>query len=110
MRVRLQKITIVAERLLKDQMIDLVKEEGATGFTLTSVQGEGSRGVRASDWEGNNIRLEIIASRQVADAILDRLAASYFDDFAVIAWLTEVDVLRGNKFVSEHGEGTDSKA
>ena len=34
-----------------------------------------------------------------ADAILEGLAAIYFEDYPVIAWLGEVDVLRGEKFV-----------
>ncbi len=71
--VSLSKLTIVAGRLLKDRLIKLIREKGATGFTLTAVEGEGSRGVRASDWEGRNIQIETIVSHEVADAILAQL-------------------------------------
>ena len=99
MRTTLVKVTIVSERLLKDELITLVKEAGATGFSLTAVEGEGSRAVRAGDWEGRNVMLETLVSHSVADGILDTLDERYFKDYAVIAWLTEVSVLRGDKFL-----------
>jgi nitrogen regulatory protein P-II 2 len=101
MKVTLSKLTIVAERLLKDQLIDLIRKEGATGFTLAAVEGEGSRGVRASDWEGRNVQIETIVAPKTADAILEKLSKDYFDDFAIIAWVVEVGVLRGSKFTSK---------
>ena len=101
MKVTLSKLTIVAERLLKDQLIELIREEGATGFTLTAVEGEGSRGVRASDWEGRNVQIDTIVAPDTADSILQRLSEDYFDDFAIIAWTVEISVLRGSKFVGQ---------
>ena len=35
----------------------------------------------------------------IAQWVKSDLAAVYFEDYAVIAWLGEVDVLRGKKFV-----------
>lgn len=100
MKVPLIKVTIVTESLLKERIISLVRKHGATGFTLTLVEGEGSRGVRASDWEGRNVKIETLVSSETADAILEELGDTYFEDFAVIAWLSEVNVLRGGKFTS----------
>ena len=100
MKVPLIKVTIVTESLLKERIITLVRKHGATGFTITLVEGEGSRGVRASDWEGRNVKLETLVSSETADAILEELGDTYFEDFAVIAWLSEVNVLRGGKFTS----------
>lgn len=45
-------VTIITERIFRDDIITDIKELGATGYTLTDTTGEGSRGVRASDWEG----------------------------------------------------------
>lgn len=106
MKVTLSKLTIVAERLLKDRIIDLIRKEGATGYTLAAVEGEGSRGVRASDWEGRNVQIDTIVGPATADAILEKLAEDYFDDFAIIAWVMDVVVLRGSKFTNENqGKG-----
>lgn len=100
MTVTLTKVTIVSESLLKERLVSLIRKHGASGFTLTLVEGEGSRGVRASDWEGRNVKIETLVSPETAEAILDELGETYFEDFAVIAWLSEVNVLRGNKFTS----------
>ena len=91
-------VTVVAEAVLEVQLTALVKDEGATGFTLTQAMGEGSRGLR-SGMEGGNIRLEAVVSQAAAEAIIDRLSERYFANYAVIAWLTEVQVLRGEKYV-----------
>ncbi len=101
MKTVLAKVTIVSERLLKDELIALVKEAGATGFTLAAVEGEGSRGVRAGDWEGRNIMLETLVSPETADAILATLNERYLENFAVVAWVTEVSVVRGEKFLGQ---------
>ncbi len=97
----LKKMTIVAERVLRDRLIALIRAEGATGYTLAAVEGEGSRGVRASEFEGRNIQLETIVSAETAQRIFDRLAERYLEAYAVIAYTTDVEVLRGTKFVKD---------
>jgi len=96
--ILLTKLTIITENILRDEVVTMIKEEGATGYTLTQVEGEGSRGVRASDWEGRNLCIETLVTAAVASAILENLNAVYFEDYSVIAWLTEANVLRGEKF------------
>lgn len=98
MKVQLTKVTIITESLLKDEMVTMIKKIGATGHTLTKVEGEGSRGVRASDWGGRNIKIEVLVSNKKADQILTAISEEYFEDYSVIAWLSEVSVLRGEKF------------
>ncbi|MDB2499460.1 MAG: hypothetical protein P8L44_19535 [Opitutales bacterium] len=101
MKVTLSKLTIVSERLLKDQLIQLIRSEGATGYTMTEVGGEGSRGVRATDWEGRNLQIDTIVAPSTADSILEKLFEEYFEDFAIIAWVVDVNVLRGIKFAGD---------
>lgn len=93
-------ITIVTEGLLKEKMIDLLKSHAVTGFTISRVEGEGSRGVRAREWEGPNLKIESIVSPEIGEEILDDIGARFFDDYSVVAWLSEVRVLRGEKFAS----------
>lgn len=94
----MKMVTIVTEGLLKDQILDLLRRHKISGFTISKVQGEGSKGVHASEWEGPNLKIASIVSPKVADAILDEVAEKFFDDYSVIAWLTDVSVLRGSKF------------
>lgn len=104
MKVPLKKLTIVAERLLKEPLVKLLNAEGATGYTLAAVEGEGSRGIHASDWEGRNIQLETIVSPDAADRILARISDEFLEHYAVIAYLCDVDVLRRNKFTNDSPE------
>ena len=103
--VQLKKVTIVAERLLKEGLLEMLSSEGATGHTMVAVEGEGSRGVHASDWEGRNVQLETIVSAETAERILDRIAGEYLENYAVIAYLCDVTVLRRSKFASDPPPG-----
>ena len=96
--VPLRKVTIVAEAFLEERLLREVRERGARGFTLTEARGEGSRGVRASEWEGRNLRLETLVTEEVADRILAHVAEVYFPHFAVVAWIEDVEVVRGDKY------------
>ncbi|MCS7067138.1 MAG: transcriptional regulator [Meiothermus sp.] len=96
--VSLKLVTIIAEGFLEEKLVREVKKLGAKGYTITPARGEGSRGVRASEWEGNNIRLETIVSPAVAEKILNRLAEVYFPNYAVIAFVENVEVVRGEKY------------
>jgi nitrogen regulatory protein PII len=97
--VRLRKVTIVAEALLEERLLRAIRERGARGFTLAEVRGEGSRGVRASDWEGKNVRIETLVPAEAAERILAHVAEAYFPHFAVVAWVEDVEVVRGEKYV-----------
>ncbi|MDP4623629.1 MAG: hypothetical protein NWT08_00685 [Akkermansiaceae bacterium] len=99
MKTALKKVTIVAERLLRDQLIDLLKKHGATGWSITAVEGEGSRGNRTSDFEGRNSQIDTIVSPEIADVIMTDIAESYFEDWAIITYSSDVEVMRGDKYV-----------
>ena len=96
----LKLVTIVTENLLKEKIITLLRRHACTGFTITRTDGEGSRGVRASDWEGPNLKIESIVSAETGEAIVEEIAAKYFDNYSMVAWLTDVRVLRGDKFAN----------
>ena len=104
----LKKITIIAERLLREQILNVIRSEGATGFTLTAVEGSGSRGVHATDFEGRHVQIESIVSPAVADQILTQVEAEFLENYAVIAYLSDVEVLRQDKFSEpDHSEPTE---
>ncbi len=92
-------LTVIAETLLKDRLVHEIRHAGARGFTLTEVSGEGSRQRRVSEILGDNIKIEIIAKREIAEAILEVLQRDYFPRYAVIAYLSEVQVVREQKYL-----------
>lgn len=97
--VELKLVTLVTERVLKDRLVRDLERLGAKGWTMTNAQGRGSRGVRASEWEGQNLRIETVVSKEVADRIVEHLAQEYFQHYAVIAYTENVQVVRGDKYV-----------
>lgn len=98
-KIHLRKVTIIAERVLRDDLLDLLKRHGATGWTLTAVEGEGSRGIRASEWEGRSVQIDTLVSAQAADVIMEEIGRTYFRDWSVIVYAAEVEVLRGEKYL-----------
>lgn len=95
----LRLVTIIAERILQDQLIEEIIKLGAKGYTLTEVRGEGSRGVRAHEWEGRDAKLEAVVSPQVAERIAEHVSTNYFEHYAVILYVQTVEVVRGDKYI-----------
>jgi nitrogen regulatory protein P-II 2 len=94
----LKLVTIIAEALLEDRLVQEVQRLGASGYTVTRASGRGTRGIRASEWEGNNVRIETLVGAEVADRILTHLAEFYFELYAVVAYVQTVEVVRGEKY------------
>jgi nitrogen regulatory protein P-II 2 len=94
----LKRVTIVTEAILTERMTADLLRLGASGYTITEAEGRGSRGVRASDWEGKNSKIEVVVRPEVADKIITFIADHYFPNFAVIAWMHDVEVVRGDKY------------
>lgn len=92
-------LTIIGEAVLRERLIAEITRAGAKGYTITAVEGEGPRHIRSGDMPGENIRIETITTPKIADELLTRLAAEYFPHYALIAFVTEVRIVRGNHYV-----------
>jgi nitrogen regulatory protein P-II 2 len=92
-------LTVIAESVLKNRLIQDVREAGARGYTITDAEGEGTRQRRVGEILGDNIRLETIVSPEVAERLLNVISTEYFDRYAVIAYLSTVSVIRGEKYI-----------
>jgi nitrogen regulatory protein PII len=94
----MKRITIIGDENVRYRIVKEIKECGATGYTDYIVNGEGARGIRPRHAEPANIKIEVIATPEVAYKILEHMAANYFEQYAMIAFLDDVEVLRGEKF------------
>jgi nitrogen regulatory protein PII len=94
----MKRVTIIGDNALGRQIVKEVRAHGATGYTYTVVHGEGAMGVRPSHWEGPNAKIEIVATPAVAQRICEHMAKAYFENYAVIIFLDDVQVIRGEKF------------
>jgi nitrogen regulatory protein PII len=100
MKKLLKKITIVAERVLHEELLELLKRHHVTGWTVQSVTGEGSSGIHASDWEGS-VQIYTLVSAAVADEIMEEVAQLYFENWSVVVYSQDVEVMRPQKYGSK---------
>lgn len=92
-------VTIICEALARAPLQRLLDEVGAQGYTLFTVEGDGAKGRRTADiQEFANIQVEVIVSPLVAEKLLTRLAHEFFPKFAMVAYETDIRVLRREKF------------
>jgi hypothetical protein len=92
-------LTIVTESVIENALLADLERLGVRGYTVTDARGRGTRGVRDANWgEAANIRIEIICARPLADAVLAHLQQRYYANYAMVACLHEVEVLRPEKF------------
>jgi nitrogen regulatory protein PII len=92
-------VTIVTEVSIEQLVIHDIKKLGAHGYTSVSASGEGSRGMRQGDWDLNkNVRIEIICDETTARAIADHLMNTYYEHYAMVVYIADVEVLRPGKF------------
>lgn len=92
-------LTVITESALETHLIADIEKLGAHGYTITDARGKGGRGVRNASWEASgNIRVEVICDAATADAIAEHLRQRYYDNYAMILTMTDVEVLRPEKF------------
>ena len=92
-------LTIVTEAVLEATLIRNIERLGAAGYTITDARGKGSRGARNAGWEhAGNIRVEIVCDGETAEAIASHMQEKYYSNYAMILIMSEVQVLRADKF------------
>ena len=92
-------LTIITESSLENRLVSDIEKLGAHGYTISDCRGKGARGARDAEWDyDSNIRVEVICSRETADAIAAHLQKRYYKDFAMVVFHDEVSVLRPEKF------------
>jgi nitrogen regulatory protein PII len=98
------KVVIVTEEVILKGIIKIIEEIGVRGYTVLSARGKGSHNVRSGGQPSvtaafTNVKIEaIVSDRARAEQIADAIAAKYFDNYAGIAYLSQIEVLRGEKF------------
>jgi nitrogen regulatory protein PII len=94
-------LTVVTEAALESQLTRDLERQGARGYTITNARGKGQRGVREAGWEADsNIRIEVVCDETTARRIAAHLQARYYDNYAMILLLSDVEVMRPEKFRS----------
>ncbi len=92
-------LTVVTEAVLERELVAELEALGVRGHTITDARGRGSRGRRQSDWaQDGNIRIEMVCEPALAERVAARLRERYYDHYAMILFMQDVNVLRPDKF------------
>lgn len=92
-------LTVTTEAAIEHILLRDLERLGMCGYTVSDARGRGSRGVRNANWqEAANIRIEVICPRTQAESLLDHIQRRYYADHAMVAFLTDVEILRPDKF------------
>ncbi len=92
-------LTIITEAAIEEILLRDLEKLGIRGYTVSDARGSGVRGVRDATWgEVSNIRLELICSRTLAEAALNHIQNYYFTNYAMVAFLHDIEILRAEKF------------
>jgi nitrogen regulatory protein PII len=92
-------VTVVCEALAREALVRLLADVGAHGYTLFPVEGMGAQGRRTDDIrEFGNIQVEVIVPADVAETLLGRLEKEFFPRYTMVAFESDIRVLRPQKF------------
>lgn len=91
-------VTIIADDSLRYVIEKDIFALGARGYTVSQVEGKGKTGVRDSAWSGENVKIETIVSETICEDILNKIALQYFQNYAVIVYAYDVQVMRSGHF------------
>lgn len=95
-------VTVVAESDVEHRLTEELLALGAAGFTVVEGRGAGTRHLRPSDLPGSNVRIETVVPAAVAERILDRLSEHWFADYSLVAYVSDVAVVRTRKYERQH--------
>lgn len=92
-------LTVITEAAMEKTMLRDLKQLGVRGYTVLDARGQGGRGMRDAAWgEAANIRIEVICTRALAETVLQDFLTRYYDNYAMVAFLHDVEVVRPDKF------------
>ena len=92
-------VTIVSEAYALDPVKKLLREIGAHGWTHFTVEGAGAGGERAGEMkEFANVQIEVVLQPAAAETLLARLEKELVPRYGMIAFASDVRVLRSGKF------------
>jgi len=102
----LKLVTVVGESVIMEDIAEEGIKLGATGYTMAEVIGHGSRSARnvgSTAGGAKTLKIEFVVPSNVAVEILTHVSHEYFEHYAIIAWLSDVSVVRGEQYTRKSG-------
>lgn len=98
MLINRKLLTVVAEASLEKRLTKLLTDKGAKGFTVLTGHGTGPKNQRVADLEGGNVIIQCVLAPELVDGIITLLERDYFPNFACTVWISDVEVMRAERY------------
>ena len=93
-------LTVTCEILAQKNVIDILAKHEITGYTSYEVEGNGARGLRGQGLKNEkNVKVEVIMQEDKLQSVVEEIARTLFTNFAIVLYVSDVGVLRTEKFV-----------
>ncbi len=93
-------LTVTCEILAQKNILEILNKHGITGYTSYEVDGNGSKGIRGQGFKNEkNVKIEIISTEARLKDVVEEITRALFSDFVIIVYLSDVQVLRPEKFI-----------
>ena len=92
-------ITVITSEVLEDRLVALVRNRGASGYTLLRARGAGSEGRQSGLlWFDSNLLLKVILPPERLTGLLDDFSALIAKGHHLTVFVSDVTVLGHEKF------------
>jgi len=93
-------LTVTCEILAQKEIIEILKKHDITGYTTYEVDGNGAKGLRGQGFKNEkNIKVEVVLREEKLQDIVEEISRTMFSNFAIILYVSDVSVVRTEKFV-----------
>ena len=93
-------LTVICEILAQKNVIDILAKHDISGYTTFEVDGNGSRGLRGQGLKNEkNVKVEVIMQEDKIQDVTEEIARTLFTNFAVVLYVSDIGVLRAEKFI-----------
>ena len=95
----LKLLTVTCEILAQKNVIEILEKYKVSGYTICEVEGNGSKGIRGQGFKNDkNVKIEILLSNAKMQQVSEEIARTLFSNYAIILYVTDIQVLRPEKF------------
>jgi nitrogen regulatory protein PII len=92
-------LTITCELLAQKNVIDILDKHNASGYTIYEVEGNGDKGMRGGGFKNDkNVKIEVILAEDKLQDIVEEVARTLFSNYAIILYVSDIKILRPEKF------------
>lgn len=92
-------LTVTCEILAQRNVIEILERHKVSGYTVWEADGNGAKGIRGQGFQNEkNVKIETMLPENKLHGIVEEIARTLFSDYAVILYVSDVKVLRPEKF------------